>query len=380
MRLVIAGGGFGGVYTILNLKKFLLQRKDIELVLIDQNDYFLFKPLLDEIVVGNIKEDVAIVRFEKLFKYMNIKLLRGNIGLVNLEEKFLIVNEKEKITFDYLVISLGATTNFYGVPGAEEFSFRFSSLDEMKKLRDYISNLDHKETIDKLVVVGGGATGVQLASKINFFLRKIKLKKIEIILIEKGKRILSNFGDRVSNKCYDFLSKNGIKIFLEKEVTEIGENYIRLDSGDIIEKAKIIWTAGVKPNLPKIVGNLQFNRRGQIVVNRFFQVKNYENVFALGDVISFEDINVPQSAQAAVKEAKYLAQNLKNIFTSSNLKLFRYYHAGDLIPLKRFYVAANIRGLQFFGFLPWLMWKIIYIVRALTWRQRFSLILNFFRF
>jgi NADH dehydrogenase len=226
------------------------------------------------------------------------------------------------------------------------------------------------------VIVGGGATGVELAGEMSDYFYKTFSKfypkeiisKVKIILIERGNELIPQFSPKLRKIALEILRKKNIEVILGKGVKEVGKDFIKLENETIIKTKTIIWTAGVEPNLPEIVGNIEKDSKGRLIVNEYLQVKNYDNVFALGDVCCFiqDQKPLPQLAQVAVREAKVVAKNIFNLVQNKTLEKFVYKHQGDLISLGRFFAIGEIKKFTFSGFFVWILWRGVYLSKMIS--------------
>jgi NADH dehydrogenase len=395
MKIVILGGGFGGVYTLKYLHKFfhkhtLYQSKaryragtneDIKLILVNKKNYFLFTPLLHEFATGSVSLENLVEPIREIIRCCDYEFIHGEVKRIDLEKKIVELNEN-KIDYDYLVIALGSKTNFYNIPGAEENSFTLKSLDDAIKLRNHfvhmfeIASKDQDEEILTFVIVGGGATGVELAGEMSDYFYKTFSKfypkeiisKVKIILIERGDELIPQFSTNLRKIALEVLRKKNVEVILGKGVKEVGKDFIKLDDETIIKTKTVIWTAGVEPNLPEIVGNIEKDNKGRLIVNEYLQVKNYNNVFVLGDVCCFiqNQRPLPQLAQVAVRQAKAVAKNIFNLIKNKPLEKFVYKHQGDLISLGRFFAIGEIKNFTFSGFFAWILWRGVYLSKMIS--------------
>jgi NADH dehydrogenase len=380
MKIVILGGGFGGVYTLKYLHKFF-HNTDIKLVLVNKKNYFLFTPLLHEFATGSVSLENLVEPIREIIRCCDYEFIHGEVKRIDLENKIVELNEN-KIDYDYLVIALGSKTNFYDIPGAEENSFTLKSLDEAIRLRNHfihmfeIASKDQEETILTFVIVGGGATGVELAGEMSDYFYKTFSKfypkeiisKVKIILIEKGNELIPQFSPKLRKIAFDVLRKKNVEIILGKGVKEVGKDFIKLDDETIIKTKTVIWAAGVEPNLPEIVGNIEKDSKGRLIVNEYLQVKNYDNVFGVGDVCCYiqNQKPLPQLAQVAVRQAKTVAKNIFNLIKNRPLEKFVYRHQGDLISLGRFFAIGEIKNFAFSGFFAWILWRGVYLSKMIS--------------
>jgi NADH dehydrogenase len=405
MKIVILGGGFGGVYTLKYLHKFfhkhtLYQSKaryragineDVKLVLVNKKNYFLFTPLLHEFATGSVSLENLVEPIREIIRCCDYEFIHGEVKRIDLENKIVEVNES-KLDYDYLVIALGSKTNFYNIPGAEENSFTLKSLDDAIRLRNHfihmfeIASKDKDEGLLTFVIVGGGATGVELAGEMSDYFYKTFSKfypkeiisKVKIILIEKGNELIPQFSSKLRKIALEVLKKKNVEVILGKGVKEVGKDFIKLDDETIIKTKTVIWTAGVEPNLPDIVGNIEKDNKGRLIVNEYLQVKNYDNVFALGDVCCFiqNQRPLPQLAQVAVRQAKAVAKNIFNLIKNKPLEKFVYKHQGDLISLGRFFAIGEIKNFTFSGFFTWILWRGVYFSKMISNKDKIKILID----
>ncbi len=389
-NVVIIGGGFGGVYTALNLSK-LFKKIDIKIYLIDKKNYFIFVPLIHEIAVGKISIDNAIVPYIDILN-KNIEFLEGEVDLIDLDKK--IINVKSfygniKLNYHYLVIATGSKTNFFNIKGAQSNSYELKSLQDALRLKNKlldlleICRLTEKEI--NINIIGGGATEVELSAEIadlvyyykNIY-KNLNVDKIKINLIDKNNDVLIQFDPRIREKARNKLIEKKINLFLNKEVEEIGESYIKFKDGYKINSDINIWVAGVAPNLPNIVGDIKLDKTGKIIVNEYLQVKDYKEVFALGDCAYFLQNNkpLPNLAQVAFKQSKTVALNIYNLENKKELKKFIYKHTGDLISLGDWYAIGKIYGTIVSGKFFWWLWRTVYLFKIPTLKKKIKLAID----
>jgi len=398
MKIVILGGGFGGVYTLKYLHKFfhirgltrILTRpsagkagisENFKLVLVNKKNYFLFTPLLHEVVTGSISLENLVEPVREIIKCCDYEFIHGEVERIDLEKKIVELNEI-KLNYDCLVIALGSKTNFYNISGAKENSFTLKSLDDAIKLRNHfihmfeIASKNQDEGLLTFIIVGGGATGVELAGEMSdyfyktfskFYSKEI-ISKVKIILIERGNELIPQFSPKLRKIALEVLKKKNVEVILEKGVKEVGKDFIKLEDERIIKTKTVIWTAGVEPNLPEIIGNIEKDNRGRLIVNEYLQVKNYNNVFSIGDACCYlqNQKPLPQLAQVAVRQAEIVAKNIFNLIKNKPLEKFVYKHQGDLISLGRFFAIGEIKKISFSGFFAWILWRGVYLSKMIS--------------
>jgi len=371
--IIILGAGFGGVYVHKRLQGAFREDPDISITVINERDYFLFTPLLHEVATGGqSKENI-------------IEPLRGALGS---DTKFCITRATSvdpnrgivataggEIPYDYVVLATGSCANFFGIPGAHEHCFALKSLEDAVRLKNHIIRTAETQSSPCFVVVGGGATGVELSAELIEFARgALHRKDTTVTLVELGMDLIPQFGDHLRKEALKVLRKKGIDVRLRTGVTSISADSTTLNNGERIAANAVIWTAGVSPNTIPFAGDVELAKNGAYVVNEYMQLANYENIFALGDVASYtnpwEERPVPQHAQTAVAEAQSCAKNIIRSIKKQPLKAFRYQHKGDLVSLGRWRAVGEIAGIPFSGRFAWWLWRTVYLGKLLTWRKR----------
>ncbi|MCX7589674.1 MAG: NAD(P)/FAD-dependent oxidoreductase [Patescibacteria group bacterium] len=393
-KILILGGGFGGIFTVKNLFKYFKNDFNTEIILIDSRNYFLFTPLLGEAATGGVSLRDIIEPIREIFNYKNFKFIHSKILEIDLDNKILECGE---INYDYLVISLSSVPNFYDIVGAEKYAFTLKSIDDANKLKKHLINIFERASflIEKnnnlnsllnFVIVGGGPTGVELAAEIhNLFFNTFKkmypldlIKNVNIFIIEKNNELVSNFNPILRKKVFQRIFDLGIKVLLNKSIKEVSKEFIVLDDNQKILTQTVIWTAGVRPADVRIIGKINF-KNNRILVNEFLQINNYPEVFAIGDYAYIQNkdgVAVPQLAQAAVAEAKIVALNIKNLILKNNLIKFEFKLKGYLIPLGKLFAVGEIHNLIVSGILAWILWRLVYVSKIILLRNKIKTLID----
>jgi NADH dehydrogenase len=287
------------------------------------------------------------------------------------------------------VLALGATTNFFNAPGAEEFSYVLKDLDDAIKLRSrFIETFEKASEIQDPVlrkkilsfaIIGGGATGVELTGELealfnNTFLKYykdiIKEDDIKLYLINLGSELLAPFKPRARAKALEVLQKNGATVMLNTGVKEVKEGGLVLNDGSFLEASTIIWTAGVKPNPPMFTHDVAADKWGRIIVSPTLQIPNCPNVFVIGDMASLQDKDgrpLPMLAQVAELQGLHTGKNIKRLLNGEKkLKEFVFHSKGELASLGQRQAVANIFGVQFSGLLAWFLWRTVYLFKFIS--------------
>jgi NADH dehydrogenase len=386
-RIVILGAGFGGLYTYRSLYKNF-KKNEIDVVLVNKTNYFLFTPLLHEVATGGLSEG-AVVESVQHFLFKNKDTLHlGEVISVDTDNQIVHTNN-EKISYDILVVALGASTQFFGTPGASENSFVLKDLSDAMSMRSKIIGMFEKASLIKdeqerkrslsFVLVGGGPTGVELVAEISEFIHHtlltyykatISSSDVSITLINQGPELLAPFPQNLRLKALSILRNNNVKVMLETGVKEVSEDSVLLSNGDTIDSMCTIWTAGVKPNTEMFKDILPMNKGGRIIVDLNLQNKTFKNIFAVGDVAFLceneESAPMPMTAQFAVRQGALVACNIKAFIKGKKMKPFVYRSQGELASVGRFNGVANINGITFSGPVAWFVWRTIYLFKFIS--------------
>ena len=399
-RIVIAGAGFGGVYTYKQLHKHFHKSKDVEIILINETNYFLFTPLLHEVATGSISPENIIEPIRKVLRCCLSDLHIGTVEKLDTKNKTIYTKE-EAISYDYLVLALGSQSHFFGTPGAKEHAFVLKTLVNAITLKNHFITQIEKATKEpdaekrkqllRCVIIGGGPTGVELAteaadllySTFGKYYPKHIIKDIEIFLLQKGEQLVPMFPKGMQEKAKTMVKKHGITILFNTKVTEVtkdavlttNEKYAKIDTHTAI------WTAGVAPKqIPTNEDILEKNKKGCIIVKSTLQTMTDDQVFVLGDMAYCVDPKtkepLPALAQVAVQQGKYVANNIVARIKNKPLTSVSYTSKGLLISLGQWMAAGQIAGLQMSGRIIWWLWRSIYVSKLISWQKKLRVIMD----
>ncbi len=382
IKIVIVGGGFGGVYTALNLNK-ILNKKEVEITLINKTNYFLFTPLLHEVATGGLTPDSIIESVREVFRGSCVNIVEDIAIEIDKDQK-LVKTTSDSYKYDYLVISTGAQTNYFNTIGAKEHSFTLKNLEDAISLRNHI--LETCETAfktknkDLLVtsIVGAGPTGVELSAELQEYMQHtlcmyyknsgFKKEDIKVNIITTTPDVISQFPQKMRDYAMEELKERGINVITNSFVTKIEPNQITFKDGASIKSHTVIWVAGVSPILSEIKGLIP-GQKGRIDTNEFLQTSYDKNIFSLGDVSG----NHPMLAQVAVQQAKVVAKNIKALINNDKLTAFKFIQKGLLLSIGQWFALGNFLGMTFKGKIMWWIWRTAYLFNFLSWRKRFEI-------
>ena len=390
-KILIIGNGFGGVYTLKNLHKFLKRDKNINLSMIGDKNYFLFTPLLHEVATGGINPINIIESIRKILGGYLDDFYLGKAEQINLKEKTVSINETI-VSYDYLVIAPGSQTNFFDTPGAERYTFTLKSIDDAIKIKNHcitqmekashIKDSAERKNMLRFVIVGGGPTGVELVAEMEELVRetfsryydKEIVKDVSIVLIQRGPDLVPQFGSKIRNKSLKVLKSKGINVMLNSAVKEVGASYVVVNDDIKINTQTVIWVAGIKPITLKFIGEVEQSPDGKLSVNEYLQLKNYQEVFAIGDAASFNDSTnntfLPALGQVAEKEARMVAKNINLMMSGNALEKFSYHSSGNLMSLGRWMAVGEIANFSFSGHIAWWFWRTVYLSKLISFRKK----------
>jgi NADH:quinone reductase (non-electrogenic) len=384
-RIVILGGGFGGVYAALHLERMLAGQKHVEIRLVSRDNFFLFTPMLHEIAASDLEITNIVNPLRKLLRRVDV--LVGDVDEIDLPNRRVLIsqcyrNARRSLDYDHLVIALGSVTNFYDLPGLDELAIPMKSLHDAIRLRAQIlrnleaanaeNNSLERRSLLTFVVAGGGFAGVETVAALNDFIREVLPfypnlceAMCRVVLVHSGAIILPELGQDLGRYTEKVLGRRGIEIRLNTRVRSVTQTKVNLNDGTSILSRTLVWTAGIVPS-PRISSIPGSKEQGRLVVNEFLQVLAWPNVWAIGDCAFVRDArnpgkSHPPTAQHAIREGKIVAQNIVAALSGRPLRPFSFRTIGLLASIGRRMGVARIFGFNFSGFLAWWMWRTIYL-------------------
>ena len=382
-KIVIVGGGFAGLGTVLGLEKKFKNNKNIELTLIDKRDYHLFTPNLFELAsaeeelttISQMKKSITIP-FAEILKGKKIKFIKSALKHIDTAKKQLELDHKQ-INYDYLILALGSRINFFGIEGAEKYALVLKDLPDALRIRNQIEfavqahKFDVSKKTVRLVMVGGGYMGVELAGELkglaDFMAWKNQYprEKIEIEVIESANQLVPGFDPRLSRDAYGRLQELGVRVRLSARISAVDGHFVELISGDKIAYDVLLWAAGTKA-CDCHMGVAELDKKGRLPVNEFFQVKGYHNIFALGDIACAMDSKgnlVSSSAQDAGDQAKYLAYTLPYVINNKKPSVpYKNIKHGFIVNVGGKWAIMSYNGFYNTGWLAYLVDKLAHFL------------------
>ena len=382
-RIVILGGGFGGVYAAIHLEKLLGRNDAVEICLVSYNNYFLFTPMLHEVAASDLEMTNIVNPLRKLLHKVEIAV--GEVTEIDLANRRVSIvhgyrNDNRALEYDHLVLALGSVTNFYDIPGLADLAIPMKSLHDATRLRAHVlrnleeanSNVTDRSSLLTFVVAGGGFAGVETVAALNDFVREalpfypnLRENMLRVILVHSGPVLLPELGEDLGRYTQMVLSRRGVIIRLNSRVRSVSENSVFVAHRIPIACSTLVWTAGTMPS-PIIASLPCAKERGRVVVNQSLRLLDWPNIWAVGDCAFVPDIRNPgkahpPTAQHAIREGRLVAQNIAATLSARPLKAFSFRTVALLASIGRRTGVARILGFNISGFFAWWMWRTIYL-------------------
>ncbi len=397
MKIVIIGGGFGG----LKVARKLTGKKEFDITLIDRFNYHQFQPLFYQVATAGLDaSDISFPLRKAFHKEDNIHFRMAVVTSIDTNNKKVITDEAE-YSFDILVLATGADTNFFGNQELIDHTFPMKSTVEalqikyrlLQNMEDalYAKTEEELESLLTIVVVGGGPTGVEMSGAIadmrRFVLPKdypeLDFNKMKIYLLEGGPGTLSTMSDKSSEDSCEYLKKLGVILQTKTIVKNYDGKIVSTQSGENISSSLVIWAAGIKGNVPEGIDKNLIVKGNRIKVDRFNRVNGFENIYAIGDVAYMETEKYPhghpQVASVAIAQGEKLGSNLLKLLKHNKaMEEFEYHDKGSMATVGRNLAVVDIPKpkLHFKGFFAWMIWMGLHLFLLLGVKNRLSVFSN----
>ena len=391
-RIVIVGGGFGGLKLALKLHK-----KKFQIVLLDKNNYHLFQPLLYQVAMSALEPSAISFPLRKVFQKTGIHYRMAELETI-IPEKNELITDIGRLKYDFLVLATGAKTNFFNQEKIEKFTLQMKSAPDALYIRnrtlenfEKALNKSHEEDVKSylnVAIIGGGPTGVELAGAMAemkmYVLPKdypeLDMHNMKIMLFEASPRLLAGMSETASKVAREYLLKLGVEVHTGTPVVDYDGRTLSLPGGDSVDVKTVIWAAGITSARIDGIAESSYGRNNRMLVNPFNQVAGYENIFALGDnslmIDGYYQNGHPQVAQVALQQAHYLAYNLKQIVKDKPLKPFHYIDKGSMATVGRHLAVADLPFAKFKGYFAWLLWSVVHLLSIVGVKNKLFVLLN----
>jgi len=393
-RIVIIGGGFAGIALAKELKN-----KKVQVVLLDKHNYNTFQPLLYQVATGGLEAGSIAFPIRKVIQeYDDFYFRLTNVQEIDTQNKKIIA-EIGELSYDYLVMATGSTTNFFGNEEIKRNSMEMKTIPQSLNIRSLVlenfeqavftKDVEEQNCLINFVLVGGGPTGVELAGALAEMKKAILQKdypdlditKMQINLIQSGDRILNTMSEKSSVAAEKFLLKMGVKIWKNVRVTHYDGRTISTNSDLSFDTATVIWTAGVQGALVSgLDASALVEKAERIRVNSYNQVKGYDAIFAIGDIASMETEDYPQGhpmmAQPAIQQGKLLGKNIIRLIQKQQMEAFEYKDKGSMATIGRNKAVVDLPKFHFSGFFAWFVWMFVHLFSLIGFKNKAVVFLN----
>jgi NADH dehydrogenase len=392
-RVVIIGGGFGGIQLAKSLKK-----APVKVMMLDKHNYHTFQPLLYQVAMGAIPADSIGFPLRRIFTDQdNFRFFLADVKKISPESNT-VTTDIGDIDYDYLVIATGSNTNFFGNKEIEHFSMPMKNIPEALNLRSLIlQNLEkalvtktynEREALMTFVVVGGGPTGVELSGALaemrQLILMKdyhgLKKQHMKVYLVEGKDKLLAAMSATASKKAKQYLSEKSVTIYNGVHVQSYDGYELKIDDGKVINTRNVFWAAGVKGEVPGGIPEQEITRGNRILTDNISRVNGFENIFAIGDVAAMITPDMPNGlpgvAPAAIQQGQHLAKNLVHMIKGEPTVPFKYFDKGSLATIGRNQAVADLGKLHLYGFIAWLLWGVVHIMSLAGFNNKVGVFLT----
>lgn len=398
-KILIIGGGYGGVGVLNKIQKQFQDDIDISISIISKNNFFLHTPMLPELSTGTIEPRHIATPIRNFCK--RARFYQSNVTHINLDKKFVSVsteNNETKLEYDYLVIASGTKTSFFGNENLKKYSVTIKSLQDASEIRNQIIKqleLADQQEISKqpqflsFVIVGGGFSGVETVGEINEFIREsvekyyrnIEPDTIQISLIVAKDHILPEIGN-LGKYAAKSLQQSGVKIIYNTKVTDADSLRISLSDDSSLNYSMLIWAGGNESQDFVTSLDVEHDKSGRIIVDKYLRLPKYPNVFALGDcayILDSQNKPYPPTAQHAIQEAKTVSKNLISLISGNKqFSMFDYSSKGSMAKIGKRDGVAKMLGINLTGFAAWFVWKQYYLSTLPVMEKRIRVGLDWF--
>ena len=386
-KIVIAGGGFAGLYAAQYLDKRLARQPDVEVTLIARENFILFTPMLHEVAAGDLAPGDIVNPLRRILRH--VEVVEADVEGVDLNQRKVrcvhgIRREELEYDYDHLLLALGSETNFFDNAGIRDWSVTMKNLSDAALLRNRLVALLEEASLEKdaavrrqeltVVIAGGGFAGAETAGAVNDFVRetarfypRLGDEEIRVVVVQPADYLLPELGEELGRYAEQKLRERKVEVVKGALVAGYDGWVVTLSNGLSIPAATLVWTAGVKPSA--VVESLSVPKfKGRILADQYLQVRGFPGLWTAGDCAAVPDgyetgVYFPPTAQHGMREAVVAAKNIESTILGHELKSFRYRTMGMLASIGHHVGVASMFGFKFSGFIAWWMWRSVYLMK-----------------
>ena len=387
-KIVIAGGGFAGLYAAMHFEKRLARRADVEVTLISRENFILFTPMLHEVAAGDLYPGDIVNPLRRILRH--VRFIEADVDAIDLHARRVhctggVADQELEFEFDHLLLTLGSETNFFNMDGVRDWSVTMKSLSDAALLRNRMVALLEEASLESdeaarrqlltFVTAGGGFSGTETTGAVNDFVREtvryypqLREELIRVVVVHPGNFILPELGEELGRYAERKLSERKVEVIKGSRVANYDGAVVTLSDGASIPTATLIWTAGVKPS-PVIASLPCQKERGRLLVNEDMSVPGVSGLWAAGDCAAIPDVKsgsgkfYPPTAQHALREGVVIAKNIEATILGRLPKPFRFKMLGMLASIGHHTGVAMVFGIKFSGFIAWWFWRSVYLMK-----------------
>ena len=401
-KILILGGGFGGVNILRDIQNRFQNKVNVEISIVNQDNFSLFTPMLPEVASGMIHPRDISIPIRTFCK--RAKFYQAVVSSIDLKQKLVTISrlfdgKVHALEYDILVLAMGSITNFFGNKNIEKHSFTIKTIEDAIGIRNHAINMleNAGQTSDPFLqqklmtftVVGGGFAGVETIGELNHLIREsaarmypnINSEKINMVLVSSKNGILPEVSESLSNKAMKYLKSQGVQILTNTKATDADEDYVLLDSGEKIPSTTLIWTGGV--TVDPVISELkcEHGKSGKVQTDKFLRLIGHPTVFALGDCAEIIDSSTgkpyPPTAQHAIHQSQTVSHNIAVTITGEDkMKEFSFHSKGMMATIGKRNAIVTIFGYNLQGFIPWMIWRSYYVLQMPSLGKKIKVILD----
>jgi NADH dehydrogenase len=385
-RIVIAGGGFAGLYAAMHFDKRLARRADVEVTLISRENFILFTPMLHEVAAGDLYPGDIVNPLRRILRHVTV--VEAEVDAVDLTARKIrcragVRDVELEFEFDQLLLTLGSETNFFNMDGVRDWSVTMKSLSDAALLRNRMVALLEEASLQSdeaarrqlltFVTAGGGFSGAETTGAVNDFVREtvryypqLREELIRVVVVHPGNFLLPELGEELGRYAEHKLRERKVEVIKGQRVANYDGVVVTLSDGTSIPAATLIWTAGVKPS--PVIAQLPCEKeRGRLLVSEYLAVTGVPGLWAAGDCAAVPILNTenfhPPTAQHGLREGVTVAKNIEAMVLDRSLKPFRFKMLGQLASIGHHTGVAMVFGIKFSGFIAWWFWRSVYLMK-----------------